>query len=116
VGIGHGGRVSARTHPGHLASGRRISAGFTAHAGGSAPQPANSDCNFADPGVQIGEHHAVREDTALRLSAASSRASAEKGVEGHYHARRCKLPTTATVKFGGKPTFDGTGWSFRRST
>lgn len=112
-GIGHEEVVFIGPIPVTLGAKLEFSAGFTAHAGGSAPQPADVDCNFADPaGVQIDANITpFGKASAAAYGAIGGEFAglgAEAGVEGHITLVDARLPTTASVKFGGHSTFDGT--------
>ncbi|GAC1577545.1 MAG: hypothetical protein NVS3B20_25570 [Polyangiales bacterium] len=90
-----------------------FSAGFEAHAGGIAPQPADADCNFNDPaGVQIfGSITPYAKASASAYGALGGEFAglgAEAGVEGRITLVNAKIPTNATVTFGGHTAFDST--------
>src|SRR5262249_33334926 len=90
-----------------------FTAGFKASAGGSAPQPADADCNFDDPtGVDIfATATPYARATAGAYGALGGEVAgfgAEAGVEGHITLIDASIPLNASVKFGGHTAFDGT--------
>ena len=111
-GIGHEEIVFVGPVPVTLGAKVDFSAGFTAHAGATAPQPADAACNFDDPaGVQIDANVTpYGRATAAAYGAIGGEIvglGAEAGVEGHITLVDAKVPTSATVKFGGHTKFDG---------